>query len=64
MLFVFVFSFPFAYVQLLGGWVVPTTFLLCFALYGVAHISRELENPLGWELSDLDLEGFKVASVV
>ena len=36
---------------------------ICFAYYGVATLSQELENPLGWDLTDLDLEGFQVRFV-
>ena len=61
MVFMFVYSFPFAYVQALGVAVVPISYMFCFALYGLLRLSHELENPLGWDLADLDLEGFQVS---
>ena len=60
MMFTFVYSFPFAYVASLQVYVIPISYMICFAIYGVAMLSQELENPLGWDSADLDLEGFQV----
>ena len=60
MLVTFVYSFPFAYVASLQATVIPVSYMFCFMFYGVATLSQELENPLGWDLTDLDLEGFQV----
>ena len=60
MMFSFVYSFPFAYAAALGAAVIPVSYMMCFALYGVARLSHELENGLGFHSSSLDLEGFLV----
>ena len=31
------------------------------AFYGVLHLSKELENPYGWDFNDIDLSTFQKA---
>ena len=36
--------------------------MLCAtAFYGVLHLSKELENPYGWDFNDIDLNSFQKA---
>ncbi len=60
MIFAFVFSFPFAYVSTLKEATIPVSFMMCLAYYGVNELSHDLENPLGWHDTDLNLEDFQV----
>ena len=50
--------FPFAYASSLGASIIPASFFMCIAFYGMSELSQELENPIGWDLNDIDLNGF------
>ncbi len=52
----------------------PSRLLPCMAIvffhhvalrcrYGVLVLAQELENPLGWDVNDIDLSGFQVGDV-
>ncbi len=62
LVFIFVFAFPFGFVETLGVVVIPAAGVMCFGLYGVLELAQELENPLGWDLNDIDLTGFQVGA--
>jgi hypothetical protein len=59
LVFLFVFTFPFAYVQTLGVVIVPATCIVCLGYYGVSELAQELENPLGFDANDVDLRGLQ-----
>jgi hypothetical protein len=59
LVFLFVFTFPFAYVQTLGVVIVPATCIVCLGYYGVSELAQELENPLGYDANDIDLRGLQ-----
>ena len=53
--FIFVYAFPYAFVEVMGALVVPSSLIICLGLFGVVELAQELENPLGWDVNDIDL---------
>ena len=48
---------PFALVQDMGWWAVPIVVLVCFTLYGIDGIARQLEDPFGLDRNDIKVDG-------
>ena len=48
---------PFALVDEMGWWAVPIVTLVCFALYGIDGIARQLEDPFGYDKNDIKVDG-------
>lgn len=48
---------PFALVGEVGWWAVPIVCLVCFALYGIDGIARQLEDPFGFDRNDIKVDG-------
>jgi hypothetical protein len=59
LVFLYVFTFPFAAVDALRWAVVPVSAAVCLCFYGVLVLAQELENPLGYDANDIDLDGFR-----
>ncbi len=57
--FVYVFTFPIGFVSVLGSSVIPFSAAIAAGFYGVMHLSKELENPYGWDFNDIDLASFQ-----
>ena len=48
---------PFALVDEMGWWSVAMVSLVCFALYGIDGIARQLEDPFGYDKNDIKVDG-------
>ena len=59
LVFFLVFAFPVCFVGLLGIVVIPTSLAVTLGLYGVLTLAQELENPLGRDENDIDLDGIQ-----
>lgn len=59
MAFTFVFTFPVGFVGTLGMAVIPCTAGIACMFYGLLHLSRELENPFGFDFNDIKLSKFQ-----
>lgn len=57
--FIYVYTFPFAFVGLLGYVTIPASMFICLGLYGLLLSAQELDNPLWRDLNDIDLDGFR-----
>jgi hypothetical protein len=57
--FIFVFTFPLGFITILGTAVIPFTAFTALGFYGVLHLSKELENPYGFDFNDIDLSLFQ-----
>ena len=47
---------PFALVDDMGWWAVPIVTVVCFALYGIDGIARQLEDPFGFDRNDIKVD--------
>ncbi|KAI9709545.1 MAG: hypothetical protein M1820_003305 [Bogoriella megaspora] len=47
---------PFAMVAEMQWWAVPMVSLVCFTLYGIEGIGRQLEDPFGWDRNDIRMD--------
>ena len=63
LVFVFVFSFPVCFVASLGVSVIPASLVMCLTMAGVQQLALELDNPLGWDANDIDLDGIQTILV-
>ena len=63
LVFLFVFLFPLGYVTVLRSIVIPATMAVCTGVYGLLELAQELENPLGWDDNDIDLNGLQVLTI-
>lgn len=53
--FMFTFTLPFGLVAVFGWATVPAVGMVTAAYYGVLRLAMELENPLGFDLNDINL---------
>jgi Bestrophin, RFP-TM, chloride channel len=49
---------PFQFCQLFGWVTVPASMVTGCILFGLLHISYEIENPFGYDINDLDLDRY------
>jgi hypothetical protein len=55
---VFVILLPFQLVQLFQWVTIPASMVSAYILFGLLHISYEIENPFGYDINDLDLDRY------
>ncbi|RIA91985.1 Bestrophin, RFP-TM, chloride channel-domain-containing protein [Glomus cerebriforme] len=55
---IYVWILPFTLIAALSWFVIPTTVLVGFILFGVEAIGAEIENPFGYDKNDLPLDGY------
>jgi len=49
---------PFQLVQLFGWVTIPASLITAYILFGLLHISYQIENPFGYDINDLDLDRY------
>jgi ion channel-forming bestrophin family protein len=47
---------PFAMVRDMGYWAIPIACMVCFTLYGIEGIGRQLEDPFGRDRNDIRMD--------
>src|SRR5208282_192584 len=52
---VFMILLPFQFCQLFGWGTIPASMITSYILFGLLHISYQIENPFGYDINDLDL---------
>ena len=55
---VFMILLPFQLSQLFGWVTIPAVTVTAYILFGLLHISYEIENPFGYDVNDLDLDRY------
>jgi hypothetical protein len=49
---------PFQLCQLFKWVTIPATMITAYILFGLLHISYQIENPFGYDINDLDLDRY------
>jgi hypothetical protein len=55
---VFVLLLPFQLCQLFQWVTIPASMVSAYILFGLLHISYQIENPFGYDINDLDLDRY------
>jgi ion channel-forming bestrophin family protein len=55
-IFIYVMTLPFAYVFLLGYWVIPVVAIIFYVLASLELIAEEIEDPFGTDANDLPVD--------